>query len=42
MVLCSDALYLDDKELAVADWAFRNRKAAGIGTETLTSSALLP
>jgi len=34
-------LHLDIKELAVADWAFRNRKAAGRGTETLNSAALL-
>jgi two-component system sensor histidine kinase KdpD len=34
-------LHLDIKELAVADWAFRNRKAAGRGTETLGSAALL-
>lgn len=34
-------LHLDMKELAVADWAFRNRKAAGRGTETLNSAALL-
>ncbi len=29
------------KELAVADWAFRNRHAAGRGTETLGSAELL-
>jgi two-component system sensor histidine kinase KdpD len=29
------------KELAVADWAFRNRSPAGRGTETLVSAALL-
>jgi len=29
------------KELAVADWAFRNRKEAGCGTETLGSAELL-
>ncbi len=34
-------LRLNEKELAVADWAFRNRRAAGRGTETLGSSALL-
>jgi two-component system, OmpR family, sensor histidine kinase KdpD len=32
---------LDSKELAVADWAFRNGKPAGRGTDTLGSSALL-
>jgi two-component system sensor histidine kinase KdpD len=37
----SRELHLDIKELAVADWAFRNRKAAGRGTETLGSAALL-
>jgi two-component system sensor histidine kinase KdpD len=34
-------LHLDAKEMAVADWTFRNRRAAGRGTETLGSSALL-
>jgi two-component system, OmpR family, sensor histidine kinase KdpD len=34
-------LQLDLKELAVADWAFRNRQPAGRGTETLISAALL-
>ena len=29
------------KELAVADWAFRNWQPAGQGTETLSSAALL-
>jgi two-component system, OmpR family, sensor histidine kinase KdpD len=37
----SRELHLDIKELAVADWAFRNRQAAGRGTETLGSAALL-
>jgi two-component system sensor histidine kinase KdpD len=37
----SDDLILDDKERAVADWAFRNRRAAGKGTETLGSAQLL-
>ena len=37
----SDGLVLDMKELAVADWAFRNRREAGIGTETLGSAELL-
>jgi len=37
----SDGLVLDLKELAVADWAFRNRRPAGRGTETLISAALL-
>lgn len=34
-------LGLDVKELAVADWAFRNRQPAGRGTETLGSAGLL-
>jgi len=37
----SKGLVLDVKELAVADWAFRNRREAGIGTETLGSAELL-
>ncbi|MBI1919903.1 MAG: sensor histidine kinase KdpD [Geobacter sp.] len=37
----SQDLQLDSKELAVADWAFRNRQAAGQGTGTLGSAALL-
>ena len=37
----SSDLTLDLKELAVADWAFRNRSPAGRGTETLVSSTLL-
>jgi two-component system sensor histidine kinase KdpD len=37
----SDGLSLDMKELAVADWAFRNRQPAGRGTETLISAGLL-
>ncbi len=37
----SQDLFLDMKELAVADWAFRNRQPAGLGTETLSSAALL-
>jgi two-component system sensor histidine kinase KdpD len=37
----SHDLSLDVKEHAVADWAFRNRMAAGRGTETLSSAALL-
>jgi len=32
---------LDSKELAVADWAFRNRQPAGRGTETLGSAELI-
>ena len=34
-------LTLDSKELAVADWAFRNGSPAGRGTDTLISSPLL-
>lgn len=37
----SPDLSLDMKELAVADWAFRNRQPAGQGTETLSSAGLL-
>ena len=37
----SSGLTLDLKELAVADWAFRNRSVAGRGTDTLGSSRLL-
>ncbi len=37
----SKELSLDVNELAVADWAFRNRREAGIGTETLSSAELL-
>ena len=37
----SQDLFLDMKELAVADWAFRNWQPAGVGTETLSSAALL-
>ena len=37
----SHGLSLDIKELAVADWAFRNRQPAGRGTETLISAGLL-
>ncbi len=37
----SQDLFLDMKELAVADWAFRNWQPAGQGTETLSSAALL-
>jgi len=37
----SSDLALGVKELAVADWAFRNRTVAGRGTETLGSARLL-
>ena len=37
----SKDLTLDNKELAVADWAIRNRRQAGVGTETLESAELL-
>jgi two-component system sensor histidine kinase KdpD len=37
----SNGLTIDEKELAVADWAFRNRRPAGNGTETLSSAKLL-
>jgi two-component system, OmpR family, sensor histidine kinase KdpD len=36
-----EGMRLDEKEMAVADWAFRNRQAAGRGTTTLGSAALL-
>ena len=41
LALSSDDLLLDVKERAVADWAFRNRQAAGRGTETLGSALLI-
>ena len=37
----SSGLTIDEKELAVADWALRNRRPAGNGTETLSSAKLL-
>lgn len=37
----SNSLVLDQKEQAVADWAFRNCSPAGPGTETLVSANLL-
>ncbi len=37
----SNDLTLDNKELAVADWSFRNHRQAGVGTETLGSAQLL-
>ncbi|WP_310599178.1 sensor histidine kinase KdpD [Desulfobulbus sp.] len=37
----SEGMALDAKEMAVADWAFRNRRPAGSGTETLRSAQLL-
>ncbi|GFE59424.1 sensor histidine kinase KdpD [Geobacter sp. AOG2] len=41
MKAASEDFTLHEKELAVADWAFRNRQPAGRGTETLVSSELL-
>jgi two-component system sensor histidine kinase KdpD len=41
IAMISEGLSLGDKELAVADWAFRNRRPAGNGTETLGSAQLL-
>ncbi|MDK9706033.1 MAG: sensor histidine kinase KdpD [Desulforhopalus sp.] len=41
IVACSQGLHLDIKELAVADWTFRNQREAGIATNTLGSAALL-
>ena len=37
----SKGVHPNSKELAVADWAFRNRKEAGHGTETLGSAEFL-
>ena len=37
----SEEMRLDLKELAVADWAFRNRQSAGRSTETLGSAGFL-
>jgi two-component system sensor histidine kinase KdpD len=37
----SEEFRLDTKEMAVADWAFRNRQTAGRGTATLGSAKLL-
>lgn len=37
----SEGLALDLKERAVADWAYRNRREAGVGTDTLGSAELL-
>ena len=37
----SHDLVLSDKELAVADWSFRNQREAGSGSETLGSAELL-
>jgi two-component system sensor histidine kinase KdpD len=41
VAMASKGLYMSDKEMAVADWALRNFKAAGHGTETLVSAELL-
>lgn len=41
IAVASQGLRLDIKELAVADWAYRNRQAAGMGTEARRSSFLL-
>lgn len=41
VMAASDALELDVKEQAVADWTFRNRQQAGRGAETLISARLL-
>jgi two-component system sensor histidine kinase KdpD len=37
----SEVMQLEKKEMAVADWAFRNRRPAGRGTETLGSARRL-
>lgn len=41
IVLTSNALEIDLKERAVADWVFRNRHPAGCGTDTLVSSKMI-
>jgi two-component system sensor histidine kinase KdpD len=41
VVAADDQVHLDLKEQAVADWAFRNRQAAGRGTNTLSSATFL-
>jgi two-component system sensor histidine kinase KdpD len=41
VVASSRGLKHDLKEMAVADWAFRNRQPAGQGTETLVSAGFL-
>jgi two-component system sensor histidine kinase KdpD len=41
IVAGSSDLMLDQKEQAVADWAYRNRQPAGRGTETLGSALLI-
>ena len=41
LLASSSELLVDVKERAVADWSYRNRQAAGHGTETLGSALLL-
>jgi len=41
LVAASEGLSLDMKELAVADWAFRNNHPAGRATDTLVSATLI-
>jgi two-component system, OmpR family, sensor histidine kinase KdpD len=41
LVAASEGLNLDIKELAVADWAFRNSHPAGRATDTLVSANLI-
>lgn len=41
VLAASPPLALDPKELAVAEWAFRHGQAAGAGTDTLSSAALV-
>ncbi len=41
LLAASEGIALDLKELAVADWAFRNRHPAGRGTDTLVSAELI-
>ncbi|MDA8418429.1 MAG: sensor histidine kinase KdpD [Desulfobacteraceae bacterium] len=41
VMAADDGVHLDVKEQAVADWAFRNRQAAGRGTATLSSAEFL-
>lgn len=41
IMAASEGVMLDLKEQAVADWAFRNHRPAGRGTETLISAELI-
>jgi two-component system sensor histidine kinase KdpD len=39
--ITSQGLQMDESDLAVAEWAFKNRRPAGFGTDTLPASAAL-